>query len=105
MSFQFATCDRRFALEFLQHEYPNRVIEDTPESVGPLLDLIAADLIRVQDPKFHQPCQIVPGNKWDASRQAEIVALCTTVLTNSPAKPLPPHDAYMAAAATLRDEE
>lgn len=86
MSFQFATCDRRFALEFLQREYPNRVIEDTPDSVGLLLDLVAQDLIRVQDPKFHQPCQIVPGNKWDESRRGEVLSICNAVLTNAKRK-------------------
>jgi hypothetical protein len=85
-AFQFATCDRRFALEFLQSEYPNRVIEDTADSIAPLLDLIAADLIRVQDPKYHQPCQIVPGNKWDETRRDEVLALCKSALTESKPK-------------------
>lgn len=75
-AFMFATCDRRMALGFLQKQYPLRVVEDTPESAGPILDLIAADIIRVQDPDFHQPCQIVPGKAYDESRASEILSAC-----------------------------
>lgn len=71
--FMFATCDRRFALGFLRHEYPTRDLQDTPESIGPLLDLVSEDLIRVQDPAYHQPCQIVQGQQYDSSRHAEIM--------------------------------
>lgn len=103
MSFQFATCDRNFALLFLQSEYPTKLVDAT--TVGPLLDLIGADLIRVQDPKYHQPCQIVPGKKWDDSRRIEVVSLCQSVLGALPDKPLDSHQQYMVAAAELRDEE
>ncbi|MBN8492368.1 MAG: hypothetical protein J0M00_13190 [Burkholderiales bacterium] len=85
-AFQFATCDRQFALSFLRQSYPSRVVEDTVENVGPLLDLIASDLIRVQDPNFHQPCQIVPGKRWAADRETEVVALCGSILNNLPRK-------------------
>lgn len=72
----FATCDRRMALGFLQQAYPTCVIEDSADSAGPLLDLVEADVIRVQDPNFHQPTEIVPAKNWDASRHDERVAVC-----------------------------
>lgn len=103
MSFQFATCDRNFALLFLQQEYPTKIVDTT--TVGPILNLIGEDLIRVQDPKYHQPCQIVPGNKWDEARRNEVLTLCQDVFGSLPDKPVDTHDAYMAASRTLRDEE
>lgn len=75
-SFMFATCDRRMALDFLKKQYPLRIVEDTPDSAGPILDLVAADLIRVQDPDFHQPCQIVAGKAYDEDLASEILQAC-----------------------------
>lgn len=79
MTFQFATCERHRALGFLQRVYPSRTISDTPESAGPLLDFVEADIVRIQDPMMHgdRP-QIVPGTKWveDADTRAKVVAAC-----------------------------
>jgi len=73
MSFQFATCNRIRALGFIQADRPN--VTDTPESAGPILDLIEADLIRVVDPDCHTG-GVVPGKKWDESRRDEVFTLC-----------------------------
>jgi hypothetical protein len=77
MPFQFATCDRNSALAFLRKLYPSAALADE----GPtkeLLDLVQADEVRVQDPDFHRPAEIVPGTKWkeDAARRAEVVEVC-----------------------------
>lgn len=75
----FATCERHRALEFLQKQEPELNLTDSPESAGPLLDLVQADLIRVQDPAYHNPCQVVPGNNWDESRRSEVIAVWTAI--------------------------
>lgn len=72
----FATCDRGMALGFLRKLYPSRDVADTPEDAGPLLDIVEADIVRVQDPDYHRPCQIMPSKNWDASRHDEFVAIC-----------------------------
>lgn len=71
---RFATCERRRALEFLKKFYPSRVIEDTPESAGPVLDLVEQDLFRIPDPDFHGGT-VFPGPKWDESRREECVSV------------------------------
>jgi hypothetical protein len=76
MSFMFATCERHRALEFLKALYPSHVVEDTKESWGRVLDCVERDEIRVQDPAFHDPCEIVPGTNWANAFQCEIIALC-----------------------------
>jgi hypothetical protein len=78
MAFQFATCERKRALEFIQRVYDHD-ISDTPESAGPLLDLVAQDLVRVQDPMMHGTSpQVVPGTKWveSAEMREKVVAAC-----------------------------
>lgn len=84
--FMFATSMRDMALGFIRYENPGKEIEDTPESAGPLLDLVQADVIRIQDPKFHQPCQVVPGMKWDESLRDEVIAICLRLLPHRGAK-------------------
>ena len=79
MEFSFATCCRKSALGFIQRVYPSRTIEDTPESAGPLLDLVEQDLVRVQDPMMHGSSpQVIPGTKWIESEEARarVVAAC-----------------------------
>jgi len=75
MTFQFATCDRRRALEFLQKCYPGRDVEDAGKT-SELLDLVEADIIRVQDPAMHPNTQISPSTNWDEDRRDEIVLIC-----------------------------
>ena len=53
MSFAFATCERSRALVFLKQLYPSYTVTDTEDSVKDLLDIIAADELRVCDPDFH----------------------------------------------------
>lgn len=75
MILNFATCERHRALEFLQTVYPSRVITDSPESAGPLLDFVQQDVVRVQDPMMHSlngTIQIVPGTNWDESLREKV---------------------------------
>lgn len=81
--FMFATSRRDFALDFLRKEHPSRNLTDTNESAGPLLDLVEADIIRIQDPAYHQPSQVVPGTYWEESWRGEVVALCTALLRDA----------------------
>jgi hypothetical protein len=79
MSFEFATCDRNRALGFLRQVYPSSTIEDSADSAGPMLDLVEADIIRIQDPMMHGPrIQVSAGKNWreDAEKRAEIAAVC-----------------------------
>lgn len=71
MNLQFATCVPETALEFINKMYPNN--EDlTKDEIPELIDLIKRDILRVQDPNFHQPCQIVAGKKYQSSDDEEI---------------------------------
>jgi len=73
MSFAFATCDRRTALEHLRKLYPSSLIDDTDKSVKDLLDIVEADEIRICDPAFHGG-QIIQGKNWRDDTQARAVA-------------------------------
>ncbi len=76
MNIHFATCDRQRALQFIQDVYPDREITDTEDCAGPLLDLVAKDILRIQDPMMHgNRIAVLPGNKWDESyREAATAA-------------------------------
>lgn len=79
MSFEFATCDRRRAIGFIQKVYPKKVITDTPDSAGHLLYFVEQDLVRIQDPLMHGGnISVSPGGKWveDAEIRAKIVDAC-----------------------------
>ncbi len=77
MSFSFATCERQRALGFLQQVYPSRTITDTPESAGPLLDFVAKDIVRVQDPMMHgMSPQVIPGTNWNETHRDAVVSAC-----------------------------
>ncbi len=83
--FQFATCDTGRAFEFLQRVYPSRDV--TRDACAKVLDLVAADIIRIQDPMMHgNSPQIVPGKNWNESNRAEVFAECQKM-----------HDAIMAS--------
>jgi hypothetical protein len=78
MHIEFATCDRRRALEFIRKVYPSREVTDTPESAGPLLDLVEKDVMRIQDPMMYgMNIQAVPGKNWVESPElrAEMAAV------------------------------
>jgi len=78
MHIEFATCERKRALEFIQKVYPNKVITDTPNCAGPLLDLVEKDIVRVQDPMMYgNSIAISPNaNNWDEKYRDEVVAAC-----------------------------
>lgn len=72
MSFQFATCEPARALQFIKTMYPSRTLD---EGKFPLLmKLIGEDVLRVQDPDFHQPCQIVAGNQYSNDKTGDVNA-------------------------------
>jgi hypothetical protein len=71
MSFVFATCEPIRALAFINKMYP-RYDDLTKDDVPLLYSLISKDILRVQDPDFHQPCQIIEGNKYSKEFDEEI---------------------------------
>lgn len=71
MSFCFATCIPQTALIFINKMYPKH--EDlTKEDIPLLYDLIKQDILRVQDPDYHQPCQIIAGREYKKEYDNEI---------------------------------
>lgn len=74
MSFAFATCERKRALEFLKKLYPSSVVDDTDESVKDLLDIIEADEIRVCDPDYHGG-QIIQSGNWNDTTHERATAV------------------------------
>jgi len=74
MNIQFATCERKRALEYLQKVYPGEKIEDTPESAGKLLDLVEKDIVRIQDPYMYgDRIGVIPGKKWDEKYRRDVI--------------------------------
>jgi hypothetical protein len=75
MYIEFATCVRHTALEYLRQVLPDSGVEDTTESAGPLLDLVQADIVRVQDPMMYgSRVGIVPGTKFREEDRERIIA-------------------------------
>lgn len=74
MILRFETCDRRRALGFLQKLLPAYVVEDTPECAGPLLDFVAADVIRIPDPDHHPNGRVYPSKNWSDDKEGAVVA-------------------------------
>lgn len=73
MSFSFATCERNRALAFMQAVEPGAGLTDTPESAGPVLDLVERDVLRVQDPLMHgKQIAVIAGMKYTDAHDAEI---------------------------------
>lgn len=71
MSFQFASCQwEPYAKSFLQQMYPSTEID--AEKIPLLVGLINDDVLRVQDPNMHSPCQIVAGKNYMDSKTTEI---------------------------------
>lgn len=81
MNIEFATCERKRALEFIQRVYPSKAITDTPESAGPLLDLVERDIIRIQDPAMYGNRIGVSPNasNWDEKYRDEVVSACKLI--------------------------
>ena len=78
MNIEFATCERKRALEYIQKVYPSKVITDTPESAGKLLDFVERDIVRIQDPMMYGNRIAVSPNatNWDEKYRDEVVAAC-----------------------------
>ena len=75
MNINFATCNRSDALRFLKAVYKSRVVEDSPDDAGPVLDLVEKDIVRIQDPMMHSingTIQAIPGTYWDESKRPEV---------------------------------
>jgi len=78
MNIEFATCERHRALQFIQQVYPNKVITDTPDCAGPLLDFVEKDIVRIQDPMMYGKTIAVSPNatNWDDKYLEAIKAAC-----------------------------
>lgn len=78
MNIEFATCERKTALGFIQKVYPSKEITDTPECAGPLLDLVERDIVRIQDPMMYGNKIAVSPNaqNWDEKYRDEVIAAC-----------------------------
>ena len=63
MGFVFATCNPERALYFINKMYPEQR-DLVKEDISLLYDLIKKDVLRVQDPNFHQPCSIIAGENY-----------------------------------------
>lgn len=72
MSFSFSTCDSNRALDFLKKLYPSKTDKCSWELMPKLKILIDGDILRVDDPDFHQPATIRPGKRYDSSYEADI---------------------------------
>ena len=75
MNIEFATCERKRALEFIQRVYPSKKITDTPDCAGPLLDLVEKDIVRIQDPMMYgDRIAISPNAKnWKEEYREQVV--------------------------------
>jgi len=70
MSIVFATCNLNMAIGFIDKMYPDRA-DITASDIQLLSKLIKEDVLRVQDPDFHRPCQIVGDNKYDEATHSK----------------------------------
>jgi len=85
--FYFATCNTSSAFRFLQQMYPKKALRS--ESFPKLMDLIKRDIVRVEDPNFHQPCQIIGGDNYKEEYKQEIdaaIAEFKTAIADAPEK-------------------
>lgn len=75
MNIEFATCERKRALEFISRVYPSKKITDTPDCAGPLLDLVEKDIVRIQDPMMYgNQIAISPNAKnWKEEYREQVV--------------------------------
>ena len=76
MIVEFATCERKRALSYIQQAYPGRTVTDTPECAGPLLDLVEQDIVRIQDPAMYGTRINVSPNatNWKEEYREQVVA-------------------------------
>ena len=74
--FQFATCDRKMALRFLQELYPEKKtrITEQAEEVKHVLNMVEKDMFRIPDPSMHGPrVAILPGKNWDEQQRRQVL--------------------------------
>lgn len=78
MYIEFATCDRKRALGYIQKVYPSKVITDTPDSAGPLLDFVEKDIVRIQDPHMYgSRINVSPNaNNWKEEYREDVIKAC-----------------------------
>ena len=78
MNIEFATCERKRALEFIQKVYPSKEITDTEECAKPLLDLVEKDIVRIQDPMMYgNQIAVSPNAKnWDDKYKKDVIDAC-----------------------------
>ena len=83
MNIEFATCERQRALGFIQRVYPSNIITDTPESAGPLLDLVEKDIVRIQDPTMYgNRIEVSPNaSNWSEEYREQVIAACKLFTT------------------------
>ena len=80
----FVTCDRKRALGFIRQVYPTRIVTDTPDCAGIVLDYVEKDIIRIQDPNCHAingTIQVVQGTHLDSSLSDEILSACRAMVS------------------------
>jgi hypothetical protein len=79
MNVSFATCCRQTAVGYLKRVYPthgDKVVESALP-VKELLDLVSADIVRVQDPKMYgENIGIMPGNNYTKRCSSEVREIC-----------------------------
>lgn len=69
----FASCQwNPYAKSFLQKMYPSKPVND--DEIPKLIDLINKDVLRIQDPEYHKPCQIIAGNKYQGEEHDSLIA-------------------------------
>lgn len=76
MGFMFATCDRRNAVRYLRKLYPASNFTGDETFAADFMKLLEADVVRVQDPDYHQPSQVVPGTNYQTIDAAVVHAAC-----------------------------
>ena len=76
--FMFATCERQRALRFLEDLYPSARVSDSG-AVAAFLDLLEADIVRLQDPAYHSPARVVGGTYYDTRLADEVHSVCSAM--------------------------
>lgn len=75
MIINFATCERKRALEYIRKVYPSKEIQES--DVAELLDFVEKDYARVQDPMMYgNRIAIIPGKKFRPEMRKEIEKVC-----------------------------
>lgn len=83
MGFTFATCEVGRGIDFINQMYPS--YQDFKKEDLPFFcKLLEEDVLRVQDPNFHQPCRVIAGNNYKADRDGQRVQKAISELKNHP---------------------